>query len=242
MRMHWETTLKFPKLFTARGHHIAWLLHDTAHSISTDYLQLIVARRLIAITITSIRKGRDARYLQLVSNFQSILEMSVAMISVEVQNKLKDSTVLVLWGPGTKPEDVQSFTQGLTTHSCNRVVVEHFERLVMCKLLITHCNINKSSTLLLFLKILLPFCLNLYSSPPKLNFWCGSFKFIWTLFNISFIWAPIWNYQVLFVLFFIVYHELYWVLHMFWLAWIKWTCTETFVICLFLRINMVYYQ
>nr|CAG4637413.1 EOG090X0FGQ [Ceriodaphnia reticulata]SVE73244.1 EOG090X0FGQ [Ceriodaphnia reticulata] len=39
--------------------------------------------------------------------------MSVAIIPVEVQDKLKDGKVLVLWGPGTQPEDVQSFSQEL---------------------------------------------------------------------------------------------------------------------------------
>lgn len=60
--------------------------------------------------------------------------MSVAMIPVEVQDKLKDRTVLVLWGPSTQPEDVQRFSQELSTHQCNRVTVEHFERLILCRL------------------------------------------------------------------------------------------------------------
>lgn len=61
--------------------------------------------------------------------------MSISIIPPEVVSRLKDATVLILWGPGSSPEDVQKFSQELSSQQCNRVVVEHFERLVVCKLL-----------------------------------------------------------------------------------------------------------
>ncbi|XP_046458104.1 anamorsin homolog [Daphnia pulex] len=57
--------------------------------------------------------------------------MSISIIPPEVVSRLKDATVLILWGPGSSPEDVQKFSQELSSQQCNRVVVEHFERLVV---------------------------------------------------------------------------------------------------------------
>lgn len=59
--------------------------------------------------------------------------MSLAKIPSEVLNRLKDGTVLVLWGAGSSPEDVQRFSQELSTQQCSRIIVEHFERLILCK-------------------------------------------------------------------------------------------------------------
>nr|SVE76700.1 EOG090X0FGQ [Daphnia longispina] len=42
---------------------------------------------------------------------------------------LKGGIVLILWGAGSSPENVQQFSQEVSTHQCSRVVVEHFERL-----------------------------------------------------------------------------------------------------------------
>ncbi|XP_057379891.1 anamorsin homolog [Daphnia carinata] len=57
--------------------------------------------------------------------------MSLATIPSEALNRLKDGTVLVLWGAGSSPEDVQRFSQELSTQQCSRVIVEHFERLIL---------------------------------------------------------------------------------------------------------------
>nr|SVE73872.1 EOG090X0FGQ [Daphnia atkinsoni] len=57
--------------------------------------------------------------------------MTATTIPSEALGRLKNGTVLVLWGPGSSPEDVQRFSQELSTHQCNRVIVEHFERLIL---------------------------------------------------------------------------------------------------------------
>lgn len=56
-------------------------------------------------------------------------------IPVDVLDNLKDKSILVLWGPGSEPQVVQQFSQELKTRECHSVIVEHFERLVVCKLL-----------------------------------------------------------------------------------------------------------
>nr|SVE80435.1 EOG090X0FGQ [Daphnia magna] len=62
---------------------------------------------------------------------QLLTKMSLAKIPSEVLNRLKDGTVLVLWGAGSSPEDVQRFSQELSTQQCSRIIVEHFERLIL---------------------------------------------------------------------------------------------------------------
>lgn len=79
--------------------------------------------------------------------------MSVIAIPSEVLGRLKNGTVLVLWGPGSSPEDVQRFSQELSTYQCNRVIVEHFERLIFCRLTGYSC-VNYSSNYHYFIFIL----------------------------------------------------------------------------------------
>ena len=61
------------------------------------------------------------------------MSISLSLIPPEVVNRLKGGIVLILWGAGSSPENVQEFSQEVSTHQCSRVVVEHFERLKLCK-------------------------------------------------------------------------------------------------------------
>nr|SVE74495.1 EOG090X0FGQ [Daphnia barbata] len=57
--------------------------------------------------------------------------MSTTAIPSQAVNRLKNGTVLVLWGTGSSPDNVQRFSQELSSYQCTRVVVEHFERLIL---------------------------------------------------------------------------------------------------------------
>ena len=59
--------------------------------------------------------------------------MSTIVIPESVGNTLKGKSTLVLWGPGCAPENVQKCSQELSAYQCS-IVVEHSERLILCKL------------------------------------------------------------------------------------------------------------
>lgn len=57
----------------------------------------------------------------------------MALIPESVPQNLSGKVVLIVWGPGNSTDELQRISEELRARQCGQVVMEHVERLLVCK-------------------------------------------------------------------------------------------------------------